>query len=114
METRIVTEIKTYTLSLNPMMDLSHVCHRIAMSYEKQKLIDWYYSQIALEPYIEDGVNIFSEAPTKWYKVFKKDSKLEWYNPCLKDFELDSYGNGIREMWFSEEAIRQSGILLID
>lgn len=87
----------------------------LAISYEKDKLIDWYNSQLATEVYEEVGSPSFEVHGDshRWHKAFKTGSPLEWYNPCY-NFEPNHFGQGISEEWTNEEAIRNCGILLIN
>ncbi len=89
METRTITQVKAYKLLLNPMHARTETISLVAISYDRQELIDWYES-LKVESYIEEN----------WHKTFKKGSKLEWYNP----FDHSSYG-GIQEEWTTLEEI---------
>ena len=89
METRQVTEVKIYKLLLNPMPANYEKVNMVAISYDKQKLIDWYES-LKVEPYKDE----------RWSKVFKRGSKLEWSNPI----EYSQYG-GVQEEWTTQENI---------
>lgn len=118
METRTITEIKIYTLALNPMQGNTEASTIVAIAYEKEKLEQWYKNQFAEEPWKDYGENSFpskvdmggySNTNHCWHKVFKKGSALEWYNP-INLFDPNSmegigYGHGISEQWTSQESI---------
>lgn len=98
METRTITitQVRVYKLILNDMRD-AHVetCTIAAISTEYEKLVEWYKSQIAPEPW-RDG---------RWHKVFAEGTPLEWYNPVY-NLELNAYDpfdQGIRDEWVREE-----------
>lgn len=109
METRqlILNQIKLYTLVLNQMLDPKIEMGRIAaFSTEYDKLIEWYNAQKADEPYSDKYCD------RMYYKVFKKDSPLEWFNPAddLRPGELNHFGQGIKEEWILDnefEAAKQ-------
>lgn len=104
METRQITEIKVYGLILNPMRGNTEAGSLVAISYNRAKIIDWYDSLLEVEPYVEADSGSFECHGDihNWHKCFKKGSPLEWYNPCDKDFAMNRYGQGIREMWVEE------------
>ena len=94
METRTVEQVLIYYLVLNPMRDRTEAANIVAISYEKQKLIDWYNSEKADKPYEDNN----------WSKSFKKEGSLEWYNPVnfgydAENFEPNHFGHGIRSEW---------------
>jgi hypothetical protein len=108
METRQVTEIKTYKLCLNPMRGRTEETVLVAISFDKQKLINFYNEELAPEPYSDKGTNSFSGTETSWYKAFKRGSDLEWFNPCYDgNFTINHHGQGIQEEWVNEEIIKQ-------
>lgn len=114
METRQVTEIKVYKLVLNPMRSNMEAGEIVALSYDKQTLIDWYESQLAPEPYNDEGSGSFAvHGDThQWHKSFKKDGPLEWYNPTDLHNQDDYYGHGVSHEWvdinFAEQTLRYS------
>ena len=102
METRTITEEKIYKLILNPMRGNTETWNIVAIAYEKQKLIDWYNSLLAIEVYKENGSPSFECHGDShiWHKTFREGSELEWYNPC-PNFEQDYYWHGIGEEWIT-------------
>ena len=115
METRDVVEIRIYRLILNPMRGNTEHGEVVAIAYERQKLIDWYNSLLAPEPYCEAGTPSFDcqgDSHT-WRKSFIKGSELEWFNPHNDMETLNSYGHGISDVWGTQEQIKSCGILLI-
>ena len=103
-EARNVTELRLYKLILNPMTDRAEAGQIVAISGDYDKLVQWYHSQLASEPY-RDG---------QWYKVFTKGSPLEWFNPA-GTLELNNpglFGHGIRDEWVAESVyynVKRSG-----
>lgn len=95
METRTITQVRLYKLILNPMQAPQiEIGEIVAVSTEYEKLVEWYKSQLAPEPW-RDG---------RWYKVFAEGTPLEWYNP--ENIELNapcSFGHGIKDEWVTEE-----------
>lgn len=114
MEARQKTEVKIYKLVLNPMRSNTESAAIVAISYEPQKLIDWYNSQLADEPYSEIGSPSFDchGDSHNWHKSFKRGSELEWYNPCSHTFEPNSYGHGISYEWVGEEQYLANYLML--
>lgn len=120
METRQITEVKIFALRLNPMRGNTEAVDVVAVAYDKQKLIDWYNSLKAPEPYKDYGENHFSPKGDMggyqsdshcFYKTFIRGSELEWYNPCY-DFELDDWGQGIGDsFWVAQELIKDFKII---
>lgn len=89
----------------------------VAVSYEKQKLIDWYNSLLAPEPYKDNGkvsfprkrnIDGYSNASHSFHKVFIKGSELEWYNPCDSFKGPDRNGQGLSFQWVEEGDITPS------
>ena len=109
METRQVTQVKLYKLILNPMRSNTEDGKMVAISYSKDKLLDWYKNEMEEKDYEEVGDPSFEchgDSHT-WRKTFKKGSVLEWFNP-INLFDRDSiegikeYGHGIQEQWLFE------------
>lgn len=98
MEKRLITEIKIYKLLLNLMRDRLENQTLLAVATDKQKLIDWYNSQFATEPYTDST----SEPGRNYRKAFKPESKLNWFNPCIDINTCDPWGHGIAEEWVEE------------
>ena len=90
METRQITQVRLYVLILNT-FGAAESGNIVAVSDDYQRLVTWYQSQFADEPYREDG----------WYKTFKKGSPLEYHNPC-GSVELNGtniWNHGIHDEW---------------
>ena len=90
METREVIEVRIYVLVLNTFRS-AESGEVVAISDDYNRLVAWYQSQFADEPYREDG----------WYKVFKKGSPIEYNNPC-NSIELNNvnpWNQGIHDEW---------------
>lgn len=114
METRQITQVKIHKLVLNPMQDHTEAGNMVALSYERDKLIEWYKAQFAPEPWTDRGLNSF---PAKgdfggqhntdhaYHKVFSKGSPIEWYNACGEDFIPQHFGHGIHEEWTTQEML---------
>lgn len=107
MQTRQITETLIYKLILNPMRGNTESANIVAISYDKQKLIDWYNNEFAPESYTDEGSPSFEchGDSHPWHKTFKKGSVLEWYNPCSNINEQDHYGQGIGEELVMQEAL---------
>ena len=101
-ENRQVTQVKVWKLIMNMMRNQSESGSLVAVSDDKDKLINWYNDQKADEPYSEPGTNPFSGGPTTWHKVFKKGSLLEWFNPVNTD-KPDHYNHGFIWEWVDSE-----------
>lgn len=97
METRKITQVKIYTLKMNPMTGKAETVRPVSSAYEKQKLIDLYNSSNAPERYVDNE---------KWHKSFKNGTPLEWFNPIInpdEDFKPDWRGIGIHEVWIDKK-----------
>ena len=112
METRTyeVKEIKVYKLILNDMRSAKiEYCDIAAFSTDYGKLVEWYKSQLAPEPW-RDG---------RWGKTFKEGSPLEWFNPA-GSLELNDthsmWQHGIEDEWISMETFNEvkNSFLYID
>lgn len=102
METRTITQVKIYTLTLNPIMNRAEDRRVVALSSDYDRLIAWYRDQMV--PEWRDG---------QWYKYFRQGSPLEWYNPprTLELNELQPWGHGIADVWINADgwpALRSS------
>lgn len=108
METRTTTEVRIFKLILNPMTANAEVRSIVAASTSYDKLVQFYNSNLAEESYRDE----------RWYKVFKKNSPLEWYN-AVASLDLNTsniFGHGICDEWISEETwynVRNSGDFII-
>ena len=67
METRTITQVRIYTLALNPMAGRAEERRIVALSTDYNKLVAWYRDQMV--PEWRDGL---------WYKYFRQGSPLEW------------------------------------
>ena len=103
----ITNKVKIYCLILNDMRSSNIENKRyIACSFEKEILEKLLESEKADSPY-RDG---------NWYKIYKKDSVLEWCNEAS-----EFWGQGIKEEWIeydfnpeeAVEAIENQGIKFI-
>lgn len=92
METRTITQVRLYKLILNRMTAPDYeIGETVAVSTEYDKLVEWYKSQIAPEPW-RDG---------RWGKTFAKGTPLEWFNPVV-NLGLNDYNPylfGIKDEW---------------
>ena len=90
METRQITQVRLYVLILNTFGSAESGCI-VAVSDDYQRLVTWYQSQFADEPYREDG----------WYKIFKKGSPIEYNNPCgsIELNDTNYWNHGIHDEW---------------
>ena len=95
METREIKQIKIWKL-------LMHATNRddwelVAISSDKQKLVDWYKQQ-QCNSYTE-----FVEGLGDYAKYFKKESALEWFEPVhSREEEVMDYEYGISSEWINE------------
>ena len=101
METRTIIEEKLYKLILNPMRSNTEAGHIVALSYDKQKLIDYHNSLLAPQVIKEEGSPSFDSHGDShvWNKAFQIGSALEWFNPCYGNFEPDYFGHGVGFEW---------------
>ena len=98
METRSMTEVRMYKLVLNDMrFDHIEDSKIVAVSFDYEKLVEWYNSQIAPALW-RDG---------RWGKTFAQNTPLEWCNPAssLELNNLYQFGHGISDEWVREEYI---------
>lgn len=105
METRTKTEYQVFFLMLNPMRYQTEARRCVAISDDPKKLVDWYNS-LRVDLYTEESESNFFSGLTTFHKVFKKDSPLEWMNPCSESFIPTVFGHGIVEQWVDEETLR--------
>ena len=94
METREITQVRLYVLILNTFATAKSG-RIVAVSDDYQRLVAWYQSQFADEPYREDG----------WYKTFKKGSPIEYNNPCVSVElnDVNAWNHGIHDEWIPIE-----------
>lgn len=95
METRTITQVRIYTLALNPMTGRAEERRIVALSTDYNKLVAWYNDQLAPEPWHDRRM---------WCKVFRAGSPLEWFNPAysLELNQTGPYRHGIGDMWIPE------------
>ena len=93
MESRTITQVKIYKLIMNRVTHRVEDCSIVAISGERENLVNWYKSQLAEQPWIDS---------LSYYKVFKEGSDLEWFNPVDLD-SVDHWGFGIQEEWVNED-----------
>jgi len=103
-ETRIQEEVKFYGLVMQNMCGNSENTQLMALSFEKQKLIDWHNEQL-VEPYNDDGPDNFNDGIKQYHKVFRKGGPLEWVNPVNNFDQLGAFGHGIIFDWVDEDNI---------
>ena len=114
MQTRQITQVYIYQLFMNLMRDRMEACQILAISTDKQRLINWYNEQKTAEGWDDD----FSEPGKTYRKKFKKGSRLEWFNPLDNDDDfigINRHGHGIQENWINEDVFNsdQAKALLI-
>lgn len=114
METRVLTQVKIYILVMNPMMGHTENRSAVAMSFEKEKLHQWYQDQIC-DPWTDEGENSFEPTGDMggyynehhiWRKYFRRGSPLEWFNPIF-DENLSIYGHGVDHCWVNEDMLEE-------
>jgi len=106
-ETRQVEQILIWKLILNPMRANTEASNLVAWSDDKEKLLNWYRSQL-VEPYSDNGSPSFEcHGDThNWHKVFAKGSQLEWYNPMDNEEGYQNhYGHGLQNEWVDVEVL---------
>lgn len=115
-ETRSLEQTLIHKLVMNRMTDNTESSSIVAWSDERDKLIEWYNSQRADEPYYTIGENSFpakGDFPAqysdqhKYYKSFKEGGPLEWYNPIEGFDQINRYGQGIQTEWVDTEKLPQ-------
>lgn len=93
-ETREIKQTKMFKLFLNPITANAECKNLVAISYNKEELMEWYEGE-KTEGYREG----------QYYKNFKKGSPIENYNPFF-DFEesvIDEWVNeGSLEAYLNE------------
>ena len=96
METRTVEQTKVYFLVLNNMFcDKIEYNETVLISYNKDRLIDFYNSQLLDEPYRDDN---------GMYRTFK-EGQLHDYNRVSDISEQDPFGNGIHSTWVNTDEL---------
>jgi len=111
-ETRSITQVKVWKLILNPMRANTEASNLVAWSEDKDKLINWYKSQL-VEPYIDADSPSFECQGNyhNWQKVFAKGSELEWYNPMdNEDYFPNCYGQGLVSEWVDIDFIQKISV----
>jgi len=104
---RQISQTLIHKLVLNPMRSNTENSILVAWSDCKDKLINWYNSQKAPEPYTDNGSPSFEcqGDSHSWYKVFSKGTELEWFNPADSLDNPNRYGQGIQEEWVDDTII---------
>lgn len=93
MEARTITQLHIFYLVLNT-FGRCEDSEIVAISDERQKLVDFYYSQLLEEGY-RDSNGFFHSF---------KEGILHNYNPPSCDItSTDWYGNGIHDEWVNED-----------
>lgn len=90
-----VEQVKLYRLLLNPLhLNKKHKII-VAIGYEKEKLIEFYNSQI-------------SETPDSGH-YFNDDGPLKWFNPSEDEttFEVKDNSPGIDSIWTDDKMIQK-------
>lgn len=99
-ETREITQVLIWKLILNPMCERTEAATLVAWSDDKEKLIQWYKSQL-VEPYTDSN----------WHKVFAKNGVLEWYNPTnIESDGLDHWSHGITNEWVNQDILESVNV----
>jgi len=98
METRQITEVKMFYLVMNPMTSRVEDRQICCISYEKQRIVNW-YKYHECERYVEEANG------HSWAKSFRKGCVLEWFNPIDSFDRLNHYGQGICEEWVRQEQV---------
>lgn len=93
----------------------------VAISYEKDKLIEWYNAEFEAEPYVSIADNYFPAKGDfsdnkiegqRFHKIFKRQGPLEWFNPLQDIYRMGTFGHGIYEEWIQEKDIN-SELLMV-
>ena len=104
---RMISQIEVWKLIMNPMMGRTEENRLVALSYDRQTLIDWMEAEKAPEPYYDEGPSFFHGGNLEYYKVFKKDGPLEWFNPLDNLDTLNHHGQGISSEWTEADIVRK-------
>ena len=105
METRQITEYKVYVLCLANMHGGVDKASPVAVFDDIEKLKNYYNSQLADQPYIDEPSSDSYGNVHSWNKVFKKGSPLEWFNPASSLEAVswhDAAFGGVVEDWVQE------------
>lgn len=98
METRTITQVKIYILVMNGVYDNAECGSVAAVSTSRDKLIEYYRSQLLPES------ERFRDEYGR-YRSFKK-GPLHDYNPLYTfDTKSDMFGHGMVEDWVTEKEL---------
>jgi hypothetical protein len=92
MEKRTIDQVKIYYFVMNPVTDMAESGRIAMMSYDRDKLMAVYQSEI-VEVYSDD----------RFRKSFRQGGPLEWYNPIWGMDQVNSYGHGLHSDWVDQE-----------
>ena len=91
METRINTQVKIYFIVMNGVYDNAEVGHIAVISTSREKLIEFYKSQVIDEPFRDEYGR---------YRSFKSGPLYD-FNPLDSFDEPDAFGHGVKDEWVS-------------
>jgi len=101
-ETRTVTQVKIWTLIMNPVYGRLEDRQMVAWSDDKEKLVD-YYNQSKVESYQEESGRGDGH---KYYLNFSPTSLMHKFNPLdTPDLHPNDWGHGIFWEWVDSEII---------
>lgn len=88
-----------FAIVLNPMTGNTENAQQFGTFETLEQAIEFYNSQI-VEPYADQGPDVFNGGTKEYRKVFKQGGPLEWMNP-LTDAEFqqpNQFGHGFHEV----------------
>lgn len=96
-----ITAIGDYQfyIILQPMMGNTEGKKEFGPFNTREELMAFYNAE-KVEPYSEEGPNMFGDGPKQYRKSFRKGGPLEWMNPLMEsEFEAPGWhGHGIYEV----------------
>ena len=96
---RVTAELEyEYVLVLNPMM--SNTENFVEFKYKTPEEAKRFYDGEKVEPYKEDGSNLFDGGTKQYHKSFRKGSPFEWLNPLMEHewTTPGTHGHGLHEV----------------
>ncbi len=102
-----------FVLVMNPMMGNTENQKEFGPFDTTEELMA-FYNREKVEPYKDEGPNMFGPGVKTYHKSFRKGGPLEWMNSLTpREFEAPGYfGHGVREVLLRvEEVMKISGPL---
>jgi len=114
METRTITEVKTFKLILNPIHERCEHGQIVVISTDRDKIIEFYNNELVPGGYTDEGINAWDNSVKIWHKQFRRNGPLEWFNPVSDILNgLDMHHHGISYEWIEEDTYHNTTIVKV-